>query len=722
MKNYSLIIVLLFISSILNAQWQQTNGPTGGDINSLIINDINIFAGTATGGIFLSTNNGNKWKNINNSMPNILNIKCIVIKNNNLFVGTEGKGIYLSTNYGVNWDTVNNGLLSDNIECLSVSGNNILAGTWYGLYISIDNGGNWIKIDSGLKSDQPICFALNGNNIFAGFLSAIGSDGKMYGGGIYLSTNNGITWSEKDSGLTNKSVHSILITNNYIFAGTEGGVFVSSNYGDSWTESNSGLTYSYVKSLAIEGNYLYAGTFGGGVYVSTNNGSSWSESNNGLNDKNIICMAANNDYILAGTWTEGVFKSTDNGASWIQSNIGLTATHVFDIALDGNNMLAGTWGNGISSTTDNGDNWTLLNNGFAEVPSVTRIAIDSNWIFAGMYMKGGIYISSDFGNNWHASNDGLTNTWVRDFAISGKNILVSTGGGLFSYDIQNDKWNEMDTIFRKNFISGFLVKGDSIFAGTDNGIFLSIDNGFDWEQIDSTLKDSSSIFCMVSSQNKVYAGTFKGGLYFSTNNGFKWFHLPIDSTNVLNISSIAIYDSCIFVSSNYYNNDNPIASGEINGVYLSKDNGTSWAQINSGLINTYIEKLLIKDGYIFAATGGAGVYKAKLSDFGITDVKEDNQIEVYNYLYAYPPYPMPAINIVQSLIYWDWSIDIDKDEIDVYNIYGKKIEGKEKITIEKINQYSGYLIWDCSDVDNGIYFIQLKHGTNSLLLKILVDK
>ena len=49
---------------------------------------------------------------------------------------------------------------------------------------------------------------------------------------------------------------------------------------------------------------------------------------------------------------------------------------------------------------------------------------------------------------------------------------------------------------------------------------------------------------------------------------------------------------------------------------------------------------------------------------------DDYKIEVLNYLYAFPPYPLPAINEVRSLIYWDMSLDIDKDEINVYDIYG----------------------------------------------------
>jgi hypothetical protein len=59
-----------------------------------------------------------------------------------------------------------------------------------------------------------------------------------------------------------------------LFAGTEGGgVFLSTNNGTSWTAVNTGLTHTYVLSLAVSpatgeagGTNLFAGTEGGGVW------------------------------------------------------------------------------------------------------------------------------------------------------------------------------------------------------------------------------------------------------------------------------------------------------------------------------------------------------------------------------------------------------------------------------------------------------------------------
>ena len=55
------ILILIFAFGNSYAQWVQTNGPVGGTVYSLSISGSNVFAGTAAGGVFHSTNNGQTW-------------------------------------------------------------------------------------------------------------------------------------------------------------------------------------------------------------------------------------------------------------------------------------------------------------------------------------------------------------------------------------------------------------------------------------------------------------------------------------------------------------------------------------------------------------------------------------------------------------------------------------------------------------------------------------
>jgi hypothetical protein len=99
--------------------------------------------------------------------------------------------------------------------------------------------------------------AMIGTNLFAG----------TYGGGAFLSTDNGTSWTQVINGYTNTSVNSFAVSGTNLFAGSNGaGVFLSTNYGTSWTSISTGLTNNIINALAVSGTKLMAGTWGSGVW------------------------------------------------------------------------------------------------------------------------------------------------------------------------------------------------------------------------------------------------------------------------------------------------------------------------------------------------------------------------------------------------------------------------------------------------------------------------
>lgn len=116
-------------------------------------------------------------------------------------------------------------------------------------------------------------------------------------------------------------VYSLATSGTYLFAGTNEGVYLSTNNGTSWTAVNSGLTNLNVQYLAVSGTNLFAGTLGGGVFLSINNGTSWTST--GLSNNAIHALAVNGTNLFAGT-NDGVFISSSNGVSWTRTV--LTAT------------------------------------------------------------------------------------------------------------------------------------------------------------------------------------------------------------------------------------------------------------------------------------------------------------------------------------------------------------------------------------------------------------
>ena len=158
----------------------------------------------------------------------------------------------------------------------------------------------------------------------------------------------------------------------------------------------------------------------------------------------------------------------------------------------------------------------------------------------------------------------------------------------------------------------------------------------------------------------------------------------------------------------------------IDDIYASKHNKFNILP-NNGRINRTLKKFG-NTFYVYYQDdkNPINLYWMRLKDS--IDTSVDYEVENKNYLYSYPPYPLPAMNEVRSLIYWDTSIEIDIEQIAVYNIFGAKVAGHDKIRLDKLTAYSGNLVWDCSGVESGIYVIHLKHGTESRIIKVIVTK
>lgn len=172
----------------------------------------NIFVGTDNSGAVLrSTNNGESWTQVISGLNANAIGYTFAVNGTDIFVGTQN-GVYRSTNYGTNWTHL--GLSSYTIRSLAIIGSNIFAGHMYGIFRSTNYGINWTSENTGLTNTEVQCFATSGTNIFVGSYN-------NSGGGVYLSTNNGSNWFEINQGFTTiPSVHSFLILNNTIYAGT----------------------------------------------------------------------------------------------------------------------------------------------------------------------------------------------------------------------------------------------------------------------------------------------------------------------------------------------------------------------------------------------------------------------------------------------------------------------------------------------------------------------
>ena len=123
----------------------------------------------------------------------------------------------------------------------------------------------WISIKIPSTTMTVTSLATNGNYIFAGTANTTNGNG---GDGVFLSNNNGTSWSQV--GFANSYITSLTNCNNNIFVGVWGdGIFLTTNNGVSWNNINDGLTFFpniYPISFGKNGNYIFTGFWGGGVW------------------------------------------------------------------------------------------------------------------------------------------------------------------------------------------------------------------------------------------------------------------------------------------------------------------------------------------------------------------------------------------------------------------------------------------------------------------------
>jgi hypothetical protein len=479
-----------------------------------------------------------------------------------------------------------NGPYGGRIQCIAVSGTNLFAGTGNGeIYLSTNNGTSWTAVNTGLTNWPILALAVSGTNLFAGSEQT----------GVFLSTNNGTNWTAVNTGLTNKVILTLAVSGKNLFAGTEGGVFLSTNNGTNWTEVNTGLTNTVVRTLAVSGTNLFAGTEGG-VFLSTNNGTNWTEVNAGLTNKAVRALTVSGKNLFAGTYGIGsVFLSTNNGTSWTAVNTGLTNIVVLALAVSGTNLFAGTEG-GVFLSTNNGTSWTETNTGLTNT-SVCALTISGTDLFAGT--DGGIFLSSNNGINWTTINTGLTNTHVNAFTVSGTDLFTGTyGSGVFRSTNNGTNWTAVNAGLSNMYVLSLAVSGTDLFAGTYDGIFLSTNNGASWTAVNTGISTGSkkkSIYAIAESGTNLFVGAWNGGVFLSTNNGTSWTAVNNGiNTGSLNASifALAVSGTDIFAGTNQ------------GGVFHSTNNGTIWTEVNTGLTNKTVNAFTVSGTNLFAATSG----------------------------------------------------------------------------------------------------------------------
>ncbi|MBU0985073.1 MAG: thrombospondin type 3 repeat-containing protein, partial [candidate division Zixibacteria bacterium] len=583
------------------------------DIAALPDNPSIVYAASASGGLFKSTDYGTTWTEKFGAVGTS-SLGALAIHPTDpsiIYVGTgesnpggftyDGTGVYKSTDSGNTWTFVGlensyrigRILVTPSIPetvFVAVAGRTFGAGNPdRGVYRSTDGGATWEQklyvsdttgcIDIVYDSDSGVVVAAMWEKL------RIINLPRRFGGAttaLYRSTDHGDSWNLLIGNLPNRTdtcgrigltMDPVTKTMYSLWAKADGsfqGLFRSNDRGASWSRTsdndlvnaplngswNGGWYFGNVRVAPGDPNRVFA--LGLDIWRSTTGGNSFLWASSGVHvDQHAMWINPNNsDEIYAGC-DGGVVYSSNGGGAWTQSyNQG--STQFYAIAIDylrPERLYGGAQDNGTMGTKTGAINdWLHILGGDGFYCLVDPTNSDMMWA---EYQYGQTFRSWDGGQNWDWGLNGVDynadrHNWSSPVVMdpSDHNTMYYGSNRIWKTDSWGDWWLD---------ISGDLTNGPYPAAG-----FGTV----------------SSIAVAPTNQNVLYAGTDDGNVWVTTNGGGGWTRIDTGLPDrwVTRVAVDPRHENICYVtfSGNNWGETMP-------HIYRSENYGSNWTAIAGDL-------------------------------------------------------------------------------------------------------------------------------------------
>ncbi len=378
----------------------------------------------------------------------------------------------------------------------------------------------------------------------------------------------------------------------------------------------------------------------------------------------------------------GLLLTTSLYAQWQQADNGIT-NHVYTaIGSNGENVFIGSGSVNLYKSADNGSSWNTVNNGISGM--VTMLDASNGNLFA--VTANGVYLSNNNGASWSLQNNGLALNFAGQSIFADADTLFSGGYYEVFYSVnKGSTWTARNTGFPPNArVQSFAKNGNTVFAGTNGyGLYKTTNNGLNWsltgnggQQVPFSEVKSIYVF-----DAKVFA-SFSGTLYVSTDNGATW----ATATNDLNgayVNCITHRGGTLFVGTN-------------TGIFHSLDGGSTWVNLNANLTNPVISHIGFNASKIFICAQNVAIY--------VRDLQQVLSLETLSSINELCIYPNP----VNEKLTVSLPENSSKKEGVLFDNAGKELQ--------RFLLKGGENTLNVNHLESGMYFLEI-NGQSTKLIK-----